>query len=30
MKAAIYKKYGRPEVVQLVETAIPIPADNEV
>ncbi len=30
MKAAVSKKYGSPDVVQLMEVEIPIPKDNEV
>lgn len=30
MKAAVYKKYGPPELVQVMEVAQPVPTENEV
>ncbi|MBK8621154.1 MAG: NAD(P)-dependent alcohol dehydrogenase [Saprospiraceae bacterium] len=30
MKAAIYKKYGSPDVVQITELSKPVPADDEI
>lgn len=30
MRAAVYEKYGPPEVIQVREVALPIPRDNEV
>ena len=30
MKAAVYNRYGAPEVVHLADVATPVPKDNEV
>lgn len=30
MKAAVYRKYGPPDVIQIDEVEKPVPADNEV
>jgi len=30
MKAAVYTRYGRPDVVQIADVEMPVPKDNEV